>query len=70
MTSSLVVDLENMPSNFPTRIIDERHLGKGSKFVTKPEHLPGFTAWVERPGTLQINIAVNVYVLGQATYSF
>ena len=65
---TLVVDLENMPCIFPARVIDEYHPGKGSKFVTKAKHLRGFTAWVERPGTVKPGDTVAVHVPGQAPY--
>ena len=67
---TLVVDLENMPCIHPARVIDEHHPGKGPKFVAKAKHKRGFTAWVEREGTLRPGDTVEVHAPGQKPYPF
>jgi len=66
--ATLVVDIENRPCVYPAQIIDQHYPGKGRKFVKQAMHKRGFTAWVEREGSIQCGDSVDVFFPEQALH--
>ncbi len=65
---SLVVDMENAPCIFPAREIDVHHPGAGKSYKTAAKQRRGVTAWVERPGTLELGAPFTIHVPPQRIY--
>lgn len=66
--TSLTIDMENRPCNFPGQEI-ERHLpGKGHAFKAAAADRRGVTAWVEREGDLRTGDALRLHVPFQRTW--
>jgi len=66
--AAIVVDVENAPCKYPAEIIDRHFPGKGRKFVKSALHRRGFTAWVEREGTIRQGDLMNVHIPPQRLY--
>lgn len=64
----LVIDMENAPCRFPAEKIEAAHPGHGKAFPTKALNLRGVTAWVERPGTLNVGAKARLHVPPQRLY--
>lgn len=67
--TTITVDLENAPCIWPAKEIDKDHSGKGKAFKPAAEGRRGLTAWVERPGPLQIGDEVALFVPTQRAWS-
>jgi hypothetical protein len=65
---SLTVDTENAPCRFPADVIEANHPGHGRAFPKLARHKRGVTAWVERPGRIEIGEAVRLHVPPQRLY--
>jgi hypothetical protein len=63
--TTLTVDLENLPCNFPARSLEAVHPGAGTGFRQAAEGLRGVTAWVEREGPLVIGDRLRLHVPAQ-----
>ncbi len=66
---TLVVDMENRPCHLPAREIETRHPGFGKAFKTAARHKRGVTAWVERPGRLNVGDKMRLHVPDQPVWS-
>jgi len=63
--TTLVVDMENRPCHLPAKPIDADRPGKGGLFKAAARARRGVTAWVERPGLLQIGDTLRLHVPDQ-----
>jgi MOSC domain-containing protein YiiM len=66
--TSLVVDLENSPCEYPGEIIDRHHPGKGNLFAKAAYGRRGVTAWVEREGNINTGDAIKLHIPPQQIY--
>ncbi len=60
--ATITVDLENGPCIWPGKEIEKDHPGYGARFKPAADDRRGFTAWVERPGTLYQGDTLRVFV--------
>jgi MOSC domain-containing protein YiiM len=60
--TTLTVDLENAPCNWPAKEIEADCPGHGKAFRSAAKGRRGITAWVERPGPLSIGDTVNLFI--------
>ncbi len=67
--TTLTVDMQNMPCQFPARTIDLAHPGQGKGFKAAAEGRRGVTAWVERPGTLRLGDRITLHIPAQRPWS-
>lgn len=67
--TTLVIDMENRPCQFPAMTIDAAHPGKGKPFKAAAKGKRGVTAWVERPGTLRLGDTLTLHVPGQRAWA-
>lgn len=63
--ATLVVDLQNQPCHFPAMRIVEAIGPAGKRFRPAAEGRRGVTAWVERPGTLQVGESLRLHLPAQ-----
>ena len=66
--TTLTVDLENAPCNWPAKEIEADRPGHGKAFRSAAKGRRGITAWVERPGPLSIGDTVNLFIPTQRTW--
>ncbi len=66
--ASLVVDMENAPCSLPARVIEARSPGRGVLFKPAARHQRGITAWVERPGSLEMGATCRLHTPPQRIY--
>ena len=67
--TTLVVDMQNLPCQFPAKTIDKAHPGKGKGFKAAAEGKRGVTAWVERPGTLRLGDILTLHIPAQRAWA-
>lgn len=67
--TTLVVDMENRPCHLPAREIETVHPGQGKAFKAAAKHRRGVTAWVERPGALQVGDALRLHIPDQPVWA-
>lgn len=66
--TTLTVDLQNRPCQFPAMTIARDLPGAGKGFVSAAKGRRGVTAWVERPGILRIGDAMTLHVPDQRAW--
>ena len=66
--TTLTVDLENAPCNWPAKEIEMDRPDHGKAFKSAAKGRRGITAWVERPGVLSIGDTVNLFVPTQRSW--
>ncbi len=66
---TLTIDMENRPCVLPGREIEKDQPGHGTRFKAAAEKRRGVTAWVERPGNLQIGEQLRLHVPDQPEWS-
>lgn len=66
--TTLTVDMQNRPCQFPAKTIEQARPGHGIRFKTVAKGKRGVTAWVEREGSLQIGEAVTLHVPDQRAW--
>lgn len=66
--TTLTIDLENAPCNFPGKEIEQDAPGHGKGFKTAAIGRRGVTAWVERPGSLIVGETMSLYVPSQPAW--
>ncbi|MGV6812095.1 MAG: MOSC domain-containing protein [Brevirhabdus sp.] len=66
--TTLVIDMENRPCHLPAKPIEADAPGKGGLFKAAARHRRGVTAWVERPGVLQLGDALRLHVPDQPVW--
>ncbi|MGR3496992.1 MOSC domain-containing protein [Citreimonas sp.] len=64
----LVIDMQNRPCVLPGREIEAEHEGHGKRFKRAAEGRRGVTAWVERPGTLNMGDTLRLFVPDQRAW--
>jgi len=67
--TTLTVDLENEPCVWPGKEIDADYPGKGKLFKRAAVGRRGITAWVERPGSLEVGDEVSLFVPTQRAWA-
>ena len=60
--TTLVVDLENAPCQFPAREIEGEHPGHGAGYRRAARRRRGVTAWVEREGAIALGDSARLFV--------
>jgi len=63
--TTIVIDVENGPCNFPAREIEKDMPGHGKAFKTAARGKRGVTAWVEREGMIAIGDTLRLHVPDQ-----
>lgn len=67
--TTLVVDMENRPCHIVSRTIEADRPGHGKGFKTAANGRRGVTAWVERPGLLEIGTRLRLHVPDQRAWA-
>lgn len=65
----ITVDMENRPCIYPGKEIEEVHPGFGKAFKPAAKEKRGVTAWVERPGSLSLGDALQLFVPDQRAWA-
>jgi len=63
--TTIVIDVENGPCNFPAKEIEKEDAGHGKGFITAARGKRGVTAWVEREGDLGVGDVLRLHVPDQ-----
>jgi MOSC domain-containing protein YiiM len=63
--TTIVIDMQNAPCNFPAREIDKDHDGHGKAFKAAAKGKRGVCAWIEREGQLAIGDTLRLHIPGQ-----
>ncbi|WP_300071105.1 MOSC domain-containing protein [uncultured Ruegeria sp.] len=66
---TITVDMENRPCVLPGREIEADQPGYGAAFKPAAEGRRGVTAWVERPGALQLGDTMTLFVPDQRNWA-
>lgn len=66
--TTIVIDVENGPCNFPAREIEKDAQGHGKAFKAAARGKRGVTAWVEREGSLTVGEALRLHVPNQRAW--
>ncbi|MGJ8628189.1 MAG: MOSC domain-containing protein [Sulfitobacter sp.] len=66
--TTIVVDVENGPCNFPAREIENDQPGHGKAFKTAARGKRGVTGWVEREGQINIGDKLRLHVPDQPAW--
>lgn len=67
--TTLVVDMENQPCHHPGLTIARHHGEKGKLFKATARDRRGVTAWVERPGSLEIGDRLRLHIPDQRAWA-
>lgn len=67
--TTLIVDMENRPCQFPAREIEAEHSGFGKAYKSAATNQRGVTVWVERPGRLEINDILHLHIPDQRAWA-
>jgi MOSC domain-containing protein YiiM len=67
--TTLVVDMENRPCQFPALSLEAVHPGHGKGFKTAAAGRRGVTAWVEREGPLVLGDRLTLHVPDQPVWA-
>ena len=67
--TTLVIDMENQPCQFPAMTIEKDRPGHGKGFKSAAAGRRGVTAWVERPGTLKLGDRLRLHLPGQRAWA-
>ncbi|MBM7068225.1 MOSC domain-containing protein [Actibacterium sp. 188UL27-1] len=67
--TTLTVDMENRPCQFPAKTIEARHPGHGTAFKAAAKDRRGVTAWVEREGDLIVGDQLRLHIPDQRGWS-
>ena len=67
--TTITVDLENAPCNFPAQEIERDRPGCGKAFKAAARGKRGVTAWVERPGPVSVGDLVALFIPTQRAWS-
>ena len=67
--AALTIDMENQPCKYPAEIIEAAYPGHGLAFPRKAKAKRGVTAWVERPGRLQIGSKARLHIPRQPAWT-
>lgn len=67
--TTLAVDMQNRPCQFPARSIEAEAPGHGKGFKAAAKGRRGVTAWVERPGRLRLGDRLRLHVPDQRAWA-
>ncbi|MEP1765352.1 MAG: sulfurase [Sulfitobacter sp.] len=67
--TTIVIDVENGPCNFPAREIEEDAAGHGKAFIAAARGKRGVTAWIEREGVLEVGETLRLHVPNQRAWA-
>ncbi|MFK7836568.1 MAG: sulfurase [Sulfitobacter sp.] len=67
--TTLVVDVENGPCNFPAREIEKEAEGHGKAFKAAAKGRRGVCGWVERQGTLKLGDSLRLHIPAQRPWA-
>ncbi len=67
--ATLTIDMENRPCVFPGREIEQNAPGHGAGFKPAAKGRRGVTAWVERPGQLNIGDELTLFIPDQRAWA-
>ena len=67
--TTIVIDVENGPCNFPAREIEKDAEGHGKAFKAAARGKRGVTAWIEREGTLSVGDKLRLHVPNQRPWA-
>lgn len=67
--TTIVIDVENGPCNFPAREIEKASEGHGKAFKAAARGKRGVTAWVEREGSLEVGETLRLHVPNQRAWA-
>lgn len=67
--TTIVIDVENGPCNFPAKEIEKEAEGHGKAFKAAARGKRGVTAWIEREGRLAIGDKLRLHVPDQRSWS-
>jgi MOSC domain-containing protein YiiM len=67
--TTIVIDVENGPCNFPAREIETDAAGHGKAFKAAARGKRGVTAWVEREGALTVGDILRLHVPNQRPWA-
>ena len=67
--TTLVVDMQNRPCLLPAREIEADLPGHGKLFKAAAKGLRGVTAWVERPGALNVGDRLRLHIPDQRLWN-
>ena len=66
--AALTVDTENAPCRYPAELIEKAHPGHGKAFPQQAQNKRGVTAWVEKPGRIEMGETCRLHVPPQRLY--
>lgn len=66
--TTIVIDVENAPCNFPAREIEKEETGHGKAFKAAARGKRGVTAWIEREGQLSVGDRLRLFVPDQRAW--
>ncbi|MEL7343542.1 MAG: MOSC domain-containing protein [Pseudomonadota bacterium] len=66
--ATVTIDMENQPCHFPSKSLEKADPGKGMAFKTAAKDRRGVTAWVERPGLVQVGDVLTLHIPGQRAW--
>jgi len=67
--ATLVVDMENRACVLPGKVIETVHPGAGPRYKPAAQGRRGVTAWVERPGVLELGQSLRLHIPDQRVWS-
>lgn len=67
--TTVTVDMQNRPCQFPAMTIEQAEPGKGKAFKAAAEGLRGVTAWVERDGVLRCGDVLRLHLPDQRAWA-
>ncbi len=67
--TTIVIDVENGPCNFPAREIEKDSAGHGKAFRGAARGKRGVTAWIEREGTVHVGDELRLHIPNQRPWA-
>ncbi len=66
--ATITINMENRPCNLPAREMDQDKPGHGKAFKAAAKGKRGVTAWVERPGVLELGQKLRLHIPEQPAW--
>jgi hypothetical protein len=66
--TTIVIDVENGPCNYPAREIEKEAQGHGKAFKAAARGKRGVTAWIEREGMLRVGDKLRLHIPDQRAW--
>ena len=67
--ATLVIDMENRPCTLPAREIERETSGFGARYTSAALGRRGVTAWIERPGRLELGDRLRLHIPDQPVWA-